>query len=310
MDDERLVALSGASGVDQATLHAATLRPIFSAVIKDSPERYSVLPWILALGSRNRKRLGGLQYCPQCLASDRKPYFRIQWRLAWHTCCEIHEIRLLDKCDHCGAPLEPHRLSATDGNVAVCATCKSDLRNATVSNHSKNALKFQLSADNAVKHEGGPYGQLNLSPAEWFILSRHFVWLLRKAASGRSNGLCKMLDSLGVDTETLAQPLTGLAFEMLPVNERCVFMENAWHLMQAGPNRYLDLAKGASIGRTSLFDGRNSLPSCFDSIIQLLPDKSIDAVRKNRVVVPKQRSKQEVLRMWARLQRKMQVKAE
>jgi hypothetical protein len=173
------------------------------------------------------------------------------------------------------------------------------------------ALEFQQAADRIVKHKGGQYGQILLPSYEWFVLSRHFITLLRKAASGRTQTICAMMDMLGVNTESLAQPQTGLAFEMLPIDERSILLENAWCMMQAGPDRYLDAARAASIAKSSLVDGRHCLPSCIDSIIRLLPDRNINIERKKRVVIPKQRSKQVVLRMWARLQRKIniQVKA-
>jgi TniQ len=44
----------------------------------------------------------GSMYCPQCLAEDSIPYFRLRWRLSFVTSCDIHKIRLKDCCPKCG----------------------------------------------------------------------------------------------------------------------------------------------------------------------------------------------------------------
>lgn len=305
LDNARLQVLASVSGLDPAVLHTASLRPILATVISGSPDGLAIWPWVLTLGSRNRKRLGGLQYCPTCLAEDKKPYFRLQWRLAWHTCCEFHGIRLLDKCSQCGAPIEPHRLSATDGDIAVCATCKCDLRNTTALNPSKDALEFQRDADQTAKHRQGMYGRENLSSSEWFDLCRYFLTLLRKAASGRYERLLTMLNMLSVNIETLTPPVTGLAFELLPVSERSMLLERVCWLIKAGPDRYLNAGRASFHAKSLLWDGRHHMPSCIETIAHTVSDAGVHNRRKKRIFIPKQRSKRSVLRMWARLQRKI-----
>jgi hypothetical protein len=53
--------------------------------------------------------------CPACLASDRLPYLRRDWRLGWFTTCEVHRLSLIDACPQCGYslvsdPISIHRL--------------------------------------------------------------------------------------------------------------------------------------------------------------------------------------------------------
>jgi glyoxylate carboligase len=62
------------------------------------------------------------------LVDDAVPYYRLQWRFAWHTGCEKHRCTLLDRCYACNSPVEPHRLFAEDQQISLCATCRADFR--------------------------------------------------------------------------------------------------------------------------------------------------------------------------------------
>lgn len=92
------------------------------------------LRWLLPVKTRSSHRYGyGLQYCPQCLASDLQPYFRRRWRLGFYTFCPDHNVMLLDACASCGAPVAIHRrdygreIDKAIG-VTVCNKCGYDLR--------------------------------------------------------------------------------------------------------------------------------------------------------------------------------------
>src|SRR5699024_7518501 len=108
-------------------------------------------PWLLALGTRNRARHGGQQFCPLCLAQDPTPYFRRAWRLAWHVGCSIHEVLLNDACPACQAPIEPHRLTAEDKYLAQCSRCKLDWRYVACTSLSTDTLRFQNRANGVLQ---------------------------------------------------------------------------------------------------------------------------------------------------------------
>lgn len=309
LSDERLSILAMVSGIEESAFKATSLRPIVSAVTSEPLDDLAIWPWILALGSRNRKRRGGLQYCPSCLREDREPYYRLQWRMAWHTCCSVHRVRLLDRCPHCNAAIEPHQLLAMDGGMAICATCKRDLRTATTLRVGTDALAFQQAADQVVSHGQGQYDINSLPSGKWFALSRYFMTLLRKAALGKSQGLITFVRILGVDTESMTPPLTGLALEILPVQERAVLLIGVWRMLKAGPERFLVAAKAASLTKSSLRERRQLVPPCIEGIIRALPEVSISRKRSKRYDIPKPRSRRAVMRMLARLQRKILVAA-
>ena len=307
LSEERLSDLEKASGTEASAFNAACLRPIVSAVTTEPLDDLAIWPWMLALGSRNRRRHGGLQYCPSCLKNDRMPYYRAQWRLVWHTGCAKHEVSLIDRCPHCNAPIEPHRLSALDDDMAICATCKGDLREVSVMTIDSGALTFQQDADQVVMHGQGRYGINTLSPDEWFALSRYFVMLLRKVSLGKSDGLTSFVRALEVDVNALAPPATGLALELLPSHERAVLLACAWQMLQAGPERFLETARDALLSAQSLREKSSSVPRCIQDIVHELTNRHISRMRKGKSDMPNPRSRQVVMRMWARLQRKVGV---
>ena len=85
--------------------------------------------WILALGLyhrvRNRK---SQQFCPLCLASDDKPYFRKRWRLACNVICPEHQVLLRDSCSNCGNVLTPNKMLWSSYGLPHCEKCSLSFR--------------------------------------------------------------------------------------------------------------------------------------------------------------------------------------
>lgn len=69
----------------------------------------------------------GLMYCPKCLAEDKIPYFRKQWRYTFYNICPKHKTFLTDRCWKCY-----ERVNYTKNrhlkNLALCSKCEYDLR--------------------------------------------------------------------------------------------------------------------------------------------------------------------------------------
>jgi len=91
------------------------------------------LRWILPVKINSTKRYGyGMQYCPACLATDKEPYFRRKWRVAFHTFCPEHRIMLHDCCPACGAAITFYRRDFgrgidEAGEICLCYQCQFDL---------------------------------------------------------------------------------------------------------------------------------------------------------------------------------------
>ena len=303
IDDGRLSKLVCQSGIDESVLRAATLMPIARATGLEDATKIAIWPWVLALGSRNRKRRGGLQYCPLCLASDAHPYFRIQWRLAWHTGCAVHGKSLFDRCCHCQSPVEPNRLAAGTA-LSTCSTCKGDMRHGTGLPAATAALAFQQCADSVALAGAGQYGRHRLAAKEWFFLARYFVMLLRYASRYRSSNLARCLNRLDSNVARLQPPVTGLGFEMLPPAERSQFLACIVTLIQAGPELLQEAVMATPLSSASLRQGWRSLPPHINEIVHRLPhsERSRKAEKKvDREPV----SRKSVVYRWARLLRKI-----
>ncbi|MGK5038461.1 TniQ family protein [Janthinobacterium sp. LB3P118] len=303
INDERMNTLARESGIDAATLRAASLLPI-AVVTGLEPEAASgIWHWILALGSRNRKRRGGLQYCSLCLANDVRPYFRLHWRLAWHTCCAVHKVSLRDRCCHCQLPIEPNRLTAA-AVMTSCANCKGDIRHCLALSAADAALAFQKCADQVALTGAGSYGAHRVQAKEWFHLARYFLMLLRCAVRHQDSGLGRCLAVVDPSVSRLRPPVTGLGFEMLPTLERSGFLESVGALIGAGPEQLRSAVIAESMNDTSLRQRWRSLPPHIDSLVHEIPQLVRSRKTKGNST-PAPMSRQTVLYKWARLQRKM-----
>lgn len=303
INDERMSTLARESGIDADKLRAASLLPIARVTGLEQEAASAIWHWILALGSRNRKRRGGLQYCSLCLACDAKPYFRLHWRLAWHTCCALHKVGLLDRCCHCQSPIEPNRLTASD-EMSACSNCGSDIRRAVTLPASGAALAFQECSDRVVLTGVGSYGEHQMQAKEWFHLARYFLMLLRCAARRQVSGLGKCLAGVDAGVARLCPPVTGLGFEMLPPSERAAFLQSVGALIKAGPEQLRSAAVSHSMKDTSLRQGWRSLPPHIDAIAREIPQQVRSRKQKGNAG-PAPMARRAVLYKWARLQRKM-----
>lgn len=305
LGQEKLLPLSKAAGISAAAFEAATLRPVAAILAGISLNERAVWSWMLALGSRNRKRHGGLQYCPVCVATDVAPYYRLQWRFAWHTMCARHECMLFDQCPHCRHPIEPNRLAASDEHMAVCATCRKDLRKVSPIEINGRALDLQLATDRAIATRSAQFGDSAVSTSDWFNLMRWFAGVLRIAASFPSGKLARFVRCLGLDLENYSPPATGLAIEFLPTPERAALLSAAWDAIITTPDRLLEAMHEAKLLATTFRQSRKTLPACLERIAAELPEATKREKHRRYTSTPRPASPAAVRRKWARLQRRI-----
>jgi hypothetical protein len=302
---ERLTPLSKVSGIGATAFEAATLRPVAEVVAGIPPTLQAVWPWMLALGSRNRKRHGGLQYCPVCLAADITPYYRLQWRFAWHTMCATHKCMLLDRCPHCFHPIEPNRLTAEDGHVAVCATCRNDLRDTHAVEMNELALDFQQAADRAVASRSAQFGDDSVSTNDWFALTRWFARALRIAASYPSGKLARFVRYIGMNNVSISPPHTRLAIEFLSTSERAGLLPGVCDVIATDPVHILEAALEVKLPATTFRQSRKPLPACLERIAIQLPETTRGKRHRRCMYAAGPTSPATVRRKWALLQRRL-----
>jgi hypothetical protein len=304
--EDRLDRLSLVSGIEKHLLRAATIYPVALQINGGSLSEKSIWPWMLATGARNTKRRGGLQYCPVCLASDKKPYYRLQWRHAWHVCCEQHECALHDRCHACHVPIEPHRLRAEDERISVCASCKVDLSEAAVKKSSKTLLKFQHLFDQVVLTQQGKFAGQVVNTQQWFELAAFFATMIRRARHRKSEKLTRFLNQ--IDEQLLVgEPLvSSVGMEMLRTTERQSVFESLYPLMTSEWERFHAALTTSEMTFQSFCTKDTELPDALKELTKNLPGNSKPHRQRSRKLSGP-RSRFEVMKMMIRLQRKLEM---
>ncbi len=304
--NERLEILSQVSGIPVAVFEQASLQNTVELIAGHRLERNGTWPWVLALGSRNRKRVAGMQYCPACLFDDSKPYFRKGWRFAWQTACLHHKVRLLDRCWSCGAPVEPHRLQANDRHLAICVECKAGLHKAQRIPINQITRNFQINAEAVILNARGLYNTETITSHEWFALARFFTGMIRYCARNQASNIAKALFELRVSMALDdSPPIFSLPLEMLSPEHRETLFASVAELMAFSGQDLFYAFNNAGVSKNSLQAISRTLPTTFNLVTDRLPvNKRLTRIkRRDHCKTPK--SKRSVLMSWARLQRKI-----
>lgn len=200
-----------------------------------------VLQWILALKMYHRKREGyGLQFCPACLATDKIPYFRKRWRVAFYTVCTCHATMLLDRCPKCGVAIAVHRLDmvASDSlevsSVSFCYSCRFDLRDASrvePISYDKQASELLMKINRGLDTED------SLGNSEWDLDRYAVMHQLCRIMTERSKHVRLrqfVLEQLAINNFPLTEG--HVSFEMRPIAERHQLAQlAAWLLVDLHP---------------------------------------------------------------------------
>ena len=305
-DDARIEPICRVSGIEKEALVQATLYPVARKIMGGNLPEKAVWPWILALGTRNTKRHGGMQYCPACLAEDQTAYYRIQWRFAWHVGCDRHGCLLLDHCPVCKAPVEPHRLLAEDQDMGLCATCKVDLSGAEHTASPADVQAYQRLADQAICTGQGMFQGRIVDTREWFELSSFFTSMIHRASRSQSRVLCEFLQRLGVTLPEDLPHQAGAGIELLRTHERQVLLEGFYRLMIVGKDEFEYAVKDSGIALQTFCEKSGTLPEELREIAAALPNIPRIRTRKAKVRLVGPRPPYEVKRMMARLLRKLE----
>lgn len=300
----RMPVLSDIAGIPLAALKLSTLQSVMHRVGSIPPDSPTVWPWMLTLGSRNRRRRAGLQYCPECL-KETDPYYRIQWRFAWHAACARHRCQLVDRCPHCGSAIEPHRLDENAESVATCATCRRDLSigfDPTATD--RHVLALQEAADEVVRTENGVWAGQQLSGPAWFEVLRYVVILVRRACryQDRRGAWFRFLASLDIEcNDALSDGSVGI-IELRRLQQRECLLGGASRILIGGAEAFYGALSESGISRQAVVKDGVPVPDILRDVIAALPDNSCarkPPSRKPRYPLP--RSKPQVLRMMTLL---------
>lgn len=296
----RMDVLASFTGLSEQAISASTLWPIIQRLHPNAAtQRTQNLPWILPLGYRNRSRAGGLLCCPRCITGP-VPHYLLQYRLAWHTVCPWHRLLLIDHCSICNSALQPARLRA-DRPLSECYQCGHSLGVASPEPLVESALAFQAFADVSSRSTTF-YGRLPLSFSEWMCIARFMVSYLLNATRQSTSGSRKFCKAIGVDASKLQLSLLGLPFEYLAPSERAGLLGQAWVIMQAGPERFMELAAEAELPISVFPLPTIGAPEILMQMVSVLHQHTQH--RPSRPCRRQTHAPFEVWRMWYRLQRR------
>jgi len=309
---ELLDVLSAMSGAPTAFLEQATLYPIAQRVLSADPPEKQSWPWILSVGSRNCRRIGRMQYCPFCLAADERPFFRLQWRFAWHSVCVPHGCQLVQACPHCNAALEPHRVKVTGTGLASCVTCERSLSRVVSWNAALPCAQFlQLATDEVLRTKQTTYLDSVISVPEWFAVIKFFIDLIRRALRAQTVAMETL--ALGVTAE-IRNGLGFVPLEKLALQQRAHLLEFAGRYMRMPFEQLMSELSAAGLSRLAVFpNGEPDVPS-IKRIAEALPNRSAkrDAIRRYPPSTSqfRPRTQREVERMMRVLRRRTAVDAD
>ncbi|MDD5299341.1 MAG: TniQ family protein [Gallionella sp.] len=132
-DDLLLQGLSEGTGVPVERIRETSLLAEEGYVFSQSGKGIS--RWIIPAITVNTKindYTAGMAYCPECLRTDKTPYYRKNWRYAYYAICTKHRIPLRSICPHCSRPyshMQPvnqKSINITDP-IRTCWSCGGDV---------------------------------------------------------------------------------------------------------------------------------------------------------------------------------------
>ncbi|UFS63802.1 TniQ family protein [Sulfurimonas sp. HSL-3221] len=143
LPEDKVYALSEATSLSPGEIVGMTLAGVIEKVTHLSRMKPTIAwPWVIPTGSRSRKRVNGLHFCPKCLGLS-TVYFKKQWRLSWNVACPHHSILLHIHCPACHSVFSPQLVQYDDGDVSKCHMCGYDLKSTSSLPANEMALDLQ-----------------------------------------------------------------------------------------------------------------------------------------------------------------------
>lgn len=230
--------------------------------------------WLRGLGARNRRRKGGMQYCPICLGQDARPYFRKAWRIAWHVACPQHNQLLMEHCPACAAAVEYSRLGLEHSNLANCAGCLASLAMPadTVRSTSDQSLDLagalQLQAQADQQYAAAQKG--DLKAVSWF--SRlHFCLCIARACLRESlPAWASLAVSLRLKNADEIWGFGSVQLEDLTAVQRLRLLNCAFPLLNLGVKDWVSALRAAGVTKQGL-SNIAEIPDCLGTLASQLP---------------------------------------
>ena len=273
--------------------------------ITDRDTRNQSIPWVLALGQRNRHNCSGRQICIECFKSDSTPYYRKRWRFAWNTICAKHNILLIDACPHCHQVLQPFHIDIQHQNFATCTNCGLDIRRHHQLPIESTLVDFQNISQATIDNGFSYYQNEKISSIEWFVIMRMWITGIRALLASKSNKAHDFIDAVYPNSNML---ITPVKFEFLNASERFKILEILQRITQIPSYELIELANQFQLSQSYFWSKNTKLPIQLSEIYtQLKPSNRRKIILKSSESIPQPKSKLSVQKKWLKLLRKMKT---
>ena len=271
--DARLSDLFAANtGITAAQL-AATQLSHYAGVLWETAARQHHPAWILWRDAWERQTKFYLQFCPDCLRHDERPYFRRWWRLSLAVSCPFHNRFLLDRCPQCssGVNLLASRAGITrrDGRTMVRCRCCNHLLTGEIPDESIDRNAKALHSYQAVLYDRINAGETVLAPGTppirtllYLPALRHLINLIAGRADTKSFGRV-VRTTCGLPPASNDQ--VSATFDGLDNRARRERLFAASWLLEEWPERFVAVCNDAKL-RASAF--RSVKPNWFHQVVR------------------------------------------
>jgi len=237
---------------DTSLLNNAFLKKDISLTTSQTLLSRTPWPWVLPYGLRNRRSIGGLQFCQLCLSEKHSTYLPKHSRYAWHVVCAKHKSLLQDRCANCRRSLQIQQMIFSRHSLGYCVYCKEQVHLSPPVKAPLDILRLQQKLDGALHFGSTHFWGKRRSTHHLFNAIRLSIGFARIASRSPTSKICSFLSSLSVDYQKLIAPRTGLRFEMLPVHERAHLLSYAARFINKPKNDIIDQSLKEGITREHL----------------------------------------------------------
>lgn len=207
----------------------------------------------------------GLRACIVCLRES--AFYKLQWRFSYFIACPVHNIKMIDECQHCNASLTTHSISKLHFDespldaLAYCDCCGYDLRNSAITAVTKREAEI-VSFLLRTMEKG--YTEINNSVVYSHLYFQGLRLLIR--------GILRLLDR--TDTVLKINKLSheipeNFEIEFLRVGEMSDILDISMQFIQDWPDSFITFSKVNSLHYQDWIRPRDVSPYWFYHVVRL-----------------------------------------
>lgn len=210
----------------------------------------------------------GLMFCPKCLAEDKIPYYRKQWRYFFYNACPKHKIFLTDRCGYCHEKITLSKLKDVD-EICYCSKCYRDLRLTLTSklpSHFHYGLKAVRWFETGLEKGYFLIDKQKINSLFVFESFTRLSWLL-----DRKEKLTLEEFPLLEDYKKLCKRSEHYASKKaLPIYKNFFLTAMVYHLFQNYPNNFINFATLNNLTHREFAHGFKEIPFWYKNLVDTL----------------------------------------